>query len=118
MTTLAYGLEAKFGYELDQDEASIIDFLDKVVDHLEGLDSIHDATLYLDEEATRVIVQLLVIQEGASVETAVGIGMGAVRAAFHACEGGTAGWPKFPDLFEYVNVTPEMVPASPELQVA
>lgn len=100
-----YTLDAKFSYTLGDDD-DIVVFLDDVVQHLEDL-GVDDVIVALDSaDQVFTVSQLIGSTTGESVETVVGKGLGALRTAFHACNGGTNGWPTIKEAFLGVNVEP------------
>lgn len=93
MSSRHYALDARFSYTLTPDEKSIVKFMDRVVAHLESL-GVEDVMVVSDEDAqTFMISQLVGSSEGETIETVVGKGMGALRTAFHVCDGRTDDWP-------------------------
>lgn len=103
-----YALEAHFGYMLTGEE-SIVPFLDAVTEHLREL-GVEDVFVVSDEtEREFTTSQLVTSNAGESIETVVGKGMGALRAAFHACQGQTPDWPMPKEALLSVSVSPVRV---------
>lgn len=107
-------LEAVFSYVFTEDDNddhneydNITSFLDGVVTHLENDLSYEGVTVVLNEEKSMFVCSLLVPSASEeSIETVVGKGMGAIRTAFHACNGHTPGWPALKEILQGVHVTP------------
>lgn len=106
----AFVIDARFSYTPKAEEAPISDFLDLVMEHLDELGA-RDVFIALDQDRREFTLSHVVISNaGESIETVVGKGMGVLRTAFHACEGDTPSWPKFPEVLLYVGVTPAQLP--------
>lgn len=102
-----YTLDATFDYVPGEGEPTELDtMLDNVVEHLMDLDA-RDVNIVADTSInTFALSHVVLAHPGESIETVLGRGMGTVRAAFHACEAGTPGWPSLDKMLTYVAVTP------------
>ncbi|KAA1378314.1 hypothetical protein [Aeromicrobium fastidiosum] len=106
-----YTLEATFAYVAYESDSYTMDAtLDQIVDHLLDLDA-RDVSLVADlgddQSDGQFALSLIVPSHpGESIETVLGRGMGTVRAAFHACEAATPGWPSLSEMLTYVSVQP------------
>lgn len=102
-----YMLEATFEYKSEpSDEFTMDQTLDRVVDHLYDLDA-QDVSVVANCDAGEFVLSHVVnAHPGESIETVLGRGMGTVRAAFHASEAKTHGWPDVSDMLLYVSVHP------------
>lgn len=110
-----YTVASKFSYTMDDEtDASPSQFLDAVAQHLYELGA-EDVAIFADIAAQTFMVSLIVPSPtGQTVETVVGVAMGLLRTAFHACDGATEGWPTPREAFQGVTVTPAiMAEASP-----
>lgn len=104
-----YALEAHFSYDLTGGDESIVPFLDAVTEHLREL-GVEDVFVVSDEAAHEFTTsQLITSTAGESIETVVGKGMGALRTAFHTCQGQTPGWPATREALLSVSVSPVQV---------
>lgn len=114
-----YVLDAKFSFTFEgEGEPDIVGFLDHVVEHLETLGA-DDVFIVSDENGqTFLVSQVIASNDGETIETVVGKGMGLLRTSFHACDGSTPGWPTAEQALLSVHIAPVELHPEPTAETA